>query len=156
MKIISKSTNDTLRLGQLIAKYIKPKDIICLLGNLGTGKTVLTKGIASGLGIEKNKVISPSFVLIRQHNQGRFPLNHFDLYRLQNPKDILSLGYEEYLYGEGVTVIEWADKLGYLMPKEFLKIDLKLIKNSCRCLNFSAIGKSHKELLKKIHENISR
>ncbi len=153
--VVSNGVNDTVRLGKLIGKNLKAQDIICLFGRLGTGKTVLTKGIASGLGIERKKVISPSFILIREHSQGRLPLYHFDLYRLKSPADILGLGYEEYLYGEGVTVIEWADRLGSLMPKEFIKIDLKLLKNSHRSLKFSASGKHYKELLKKIYENIS-
>lgn len=155
MEIISKSVSDTIKLGKLIAKNLKPQDIICLFGQLGTGKTVFTKGLASGLGIERKKVISPSFVLIREHTQARLPFYHFDLYRLKTPMDILGLGYEEYLYGQGVTVIEWADRLGCLMPKEFLRIDLKLLKNSYRSLKFSASGKHYKELLKRIHESRS-
>jgi tRNA threonylcarbamoyladenosine biosynthesis protein TsaE len=154
MEIISKSVNDTMKIGKLIAKNIRPGYIICLFGQLGTGKTVLAKGIADGLGIEIKKVISPSFVLIRQHTQGRLALYHFDLYRLKSPSDILGLGYEEYLFGEGITVIEWANRLGPLMPKEFLKIDLKLLKNSHRSLNFTASGKRYQELVKKIHEDI--
>jgi len=154
MEIISKSVNDTMKIGKLIAKNIKAGYIICLFGQLGTGKTVLTKGIAGGLGIEIKKVISPSFVLIRQHMQGKLTLYHFDLYRLKSPMDILSLGYEEYLFGEGITVIEWADRLGHLMPKEVLKIDLKLLNNSHRLLKFTASGKRYQELVKKIHEDI--
>ena len=148
MKIISKSVNDTIKLGKIIAKNLEPQDIICLFGQLGTGKTVLTKGIASGLGIERKKVISPSFVLIREHSQGRLPLYHFDLYRLKSPADILGLGYEEYLYAEGVTVIEWADRLGCLMPKEFLRIELFLNSKMHRIIKFTAVGKRYKELLK--------
>ncbi len=153
MEIISKSINDTIKIGKLIARNAKPADIICLFGKLGVGKTVLTKGIACGLGIEKRQVISPSFVLIRQHLQGRLPLYHFDLYRLESVKDILDLGYEEYLYADGISVIEWADRLGCLEPKEYLKIDLKLLDNSCRMLKFSARGRRFKELIKRIDED---
>ena len=154
MKIISKSVNDTIRIGKAIAGNLEQGDIICLFGELGSGKTVLTKGVARGLGIEKNKVISPSFVLIREHAHAKLPLYHFDLYRLSLPQDILALGYEEYIYGKGVTVIEWADRLKYLTPPEFLKIELTLKAGSKRLLKFSAAGERYKELLEKIHEDI--
>ena len=154
MKIISKSVNDTINIGKRIAKNLKPADIICLFGELGSGKTILTKGIALGLGIKGVNVNSPSFVLMRKY-LGKFPFYHFDFYRLKIPQDILKLGYEEYLYDEAVSVIEWADRLRYLMPDEFLKIELSIIKmNSQRLLKFTARGRRYKELLEKIHEDI--
>lgn len=155
MKIISKSVDDTLKIGKEIARNSEGGDIICLFGKLGSGKTVLTKGIALRLGINQNRIISPSFVLIRQYNQSRLPLYHFDLYRLKAPKDILSLGYEEYLYSQGVVVVEWADRLGYLLPKEYLKIELLIKAYSQRLLKFKAIGKRYKKLLKKLKQNLS-
>lgn len=147
MKIISKSVSDTIKIGMAIANKLKPADIICLFGELGSGKTMLTKGIAQGLGIKSGKVISPTFVLLRQHLHARIPLYHFDLYRLKASGDILALGYEEYLDGEGVSVIEWADRLGCLMPKEFLKIELEINGKRERLINFSALGPRYKELL---------
>lgn len=154
MEIISRSVKDTIRLGRAIARNLHKGDIICLFGQLGSGKTVLTKGIAQGLGIERNGIISPSFVLIRQHHNGRLPLYHFDLYRVKDPKDILAIGYEEYLYdGDGVSVIEWADRLKYLLPGEFFKIELFLKADSKRQLKFSAFGRRYKELGEKIHES---
>lgn len=152
MKIISKSVNNTLKIGAKIARNLQKGDIICLFGELGSGKTVLTKGIASGLGIRKDRVISPSFVLIRQY-RGEIPFYHFDLYRLKMPKDILGLGYEEYLYDEGITVIEWADRLKYLLPQEYLKIELFIKPGSQRLLKFKAIGSRYKELLDRVHES---
>jgi tRNA threonylcarbamoyladenosine biosynthesis protein TsaE len=154
MQAISKSISSTLNIGKKIAENLEAGDIICLFGELGSGKTVLTKGIASGLGINKSKIVSPSFVLIRQYNQSRLPLYHFDLYRLKAPKDILLLGYEEYLYGEGIAVIEWADKLGYLLPKDYLGIELFVRGESERLFEFKACGRHYQELLEKIHENI--
>ncbi len=154
MQIISQSVSNTIKIGRVIAKNLKPADIICLFGELGSGKTVLTKGIATGLKIPQDKVISPSFVLIRIHNDGRLPLYHFDLYRLEKPQDILALGYEEYLFGEGVTVVEWADRLKRIMPSEFLKINLSLLADSRRLIKFSSYGGRYKELLKDIHEDI--
>ena len=152
MKIISKSVKHTLRIGRQIAKNLKQGDIICLFGELGTGKTVLTKGIALGLGIGIGRVSSPSFVLMRTYPKAKFPLYHFDLYRLKSPRDIAALGYEEYLYAEGVTVIEWADRLKYLLPEEYLKIKLAIKGDKQRLLTFKASGRRYKALLAKIYE----
>jgi len=154
MQIISKTAEETLKIGRRLARELKPADIICLFGQLGSGKTVLTCGIAQGLGIEKHKVISPSFVLIREHLQGKFALYHFDLFRLKSAQDIIGLGYEEYLYAEGITVIEWADRLKYLLPKEYLKIELFIKGDKQRLLKFRAFGRHYKELLAKFYEDI--
>jgi len=153
MKIISKSVNDTLKIGKVIAKNLRKADIVCLFGELGSGKTVLTKGIASGLGIKRSKVISPSFVLIRQYSTVKIPFYHFDLYRLKAIEDILALGYEEYFYNDGITVIEWADRLKYLLPKEYLKIKLYIKSDSQRLLQISAFGKHYRQFLGKIYES---
>ena len=155
MEIISGSFKETLRIGRLIAKYLKPQDIICLSGELGSGKTVLTKGIAVGLGIKAFNVTSSSFVLIREHLKGRLPLYHFDLYRLKAAQDISSIGYEEYFYGNGVSVIEWPERLGCLMPKEYLKVKLSYRGGFKRGLKFHAAGPRYKKLLKDINEDIS-
>lgn len=155
MKIISGSVNETLKVGRSIAKHLKPKDIICLSGGLGSGKTVLTKGIASGLGIEAFNVTSSSFILIREHLKGRLPFFHFDFYRLKAAEDITALGYEEYFYGNGVSVIEWPERLGYLMPEEYLKIELTYRDRSKRGLKFQALGSRYEKLLHNINENIS-
>ncbi|MCX5711397.1 MAG: tRNA (adenosine(37)-N6)-threonylcarbamoyltransferase complex ATPase subunit type 1 TsaE [Candidatus Omnitrophica bacterium] len=148
MNIISDSSERTRAIGKKIAGKVKPGDIICLFGELGSGKTVLAKGIASGLGIEKSRVISPSFVLLRQHLKGRLPLYHFDLYRLKSCEDIQAAGYEEYLFGQGVSVIEWADRLKYLLPKEFLKIELRVAGASQRMLKLIPVGARYKDLIK--------
>ena len=150
MKIISNSVKDTLSLGKSLAKHLKPGDIICLEGELGAGKTTLTKGIAAGLGLSKAKVTSSSFILIRQHLEGRLPLFHFDLYRLKEPTDIAGLGYEEYLYGEGVSVIEWANKLECLMPKERLMVELSHGLGTKRIIKISGQGARYKDLLRGI------
>jgi tRNA threonylcarbamoyladenosine biosynthesis protein TsaE len=147
MEIISKSVNSTLRIGSQIAKELKPTSIICLFGNLGSGKTVLTKGIARGLGISPSNIISPSFVLLRQYTKGRLSLFHFDLYRLTETKDIAGLGFEEYFYGEGVTVIEWAERLGRLMPEEFLRIELAVKGSLQRKIKITAFGERYKNVI---------
>ena len=154
MQIVSKSADDTLRLGSKIARHLQKGDIICLFGELGSGKTVLTKGIARGLGINQGAVISPSFVLIRQHTGAKLRLCHFDLYRLKTVKDILALGYEDYLYGDAVSVIEWAERLRYLLPKEFLGVELFIKRDAQRLFKFKAIGSRYEELLDKLSNNL--
>ncbi len=152
MKIISRSVKNTLDFGKSLARHLKPQDIICLKGDLGSGKTTLTKGIALGLGIDKTKVTSPSFILIRQHLEGRVPLYHFDLYRLKVAGDIATLGYEEYFYDDGISVIEWADRLKYLIPKECLMVELTYRRPNIRRFKLSAFGDRYKELLKELNE----
>lgn len=154
MKLSSESVQETLNIGRLIGKALKPQDIIGLSGKLGSGKTVLAKGIAWGLGIKKNEIVSPSFVLLRQYPNSRLPFYHFDLYRLKLPEDILGLGYEEYLYADGVTAIEWPDRLKYLLPKDYLNIELVIRGKNKRALRFKAFGRRYLELLREIHENI--
>ncbi|MDO8663039.1 MAG: tRNA (adenosine(37)-N6)-threonylcarbamoyltransferase complex ATPase subunit type 1 TsaE [Candidatus Omnitrophota bacterium] len=155
MKIISKSVKETLNLGSSLARQLKPGDIICLKGNLGSGKTTLTKGIAIGLGIDKAKVTSSSFILIRQHPEGSIPLFHFDLYRLKSSGEIAALGFEEYLYDDGVSVIEWAEKLECLMPQEHLTVKLAYYPGNKRVFEFLAQGARYKNLLRSLRENIS-
>ncbi|MDD4939134.1 MAG: tRNA (adenosine(37)-N6)-threonylcarbamoyltransferase complex ATPase subunit type 1 TsaE [Candidatus Omnitrophica bacterium] len=152
--MISRSVNETIRIGRIIGKNLKKGDIICLSGELGSGKTVLAKGIALGLGVKKTDVISPSFVLIRRHFEGRLPLYHFDLYRLNGPAQIIPLGFEEYFYGDGVTVIEWAEKLRFLLPVESLKADLSFKTGTQRVIKFTARGARYRQLLKRINENL--
>ena len=153
--LISHSPTQTLNIGKKLSKNLKAGDIICLFGDLGSGKTVLTKGIAHGLGVASRKISSPSFVILRCYKGKAQLLNHFDLYRLAHPRDILALGYEEYLYDQGISVIEWAQRLGDFLPRECLKIELNIKGAHERLLKISASGTRYQELLKKIHEDLS-
>ncbi len=155
MDIISKSVNTTIKIGRAIAGSLQRGDIICLSGQLGAGKTVLTKGIACGLGVDMRRVTSPTFVLIRQYN-GKMPLYHFDLYRLKEATDMFALGYEEYFYNEGVSVVEWPDRLGCLMPGELLKVEISFRQENQRKLKFLPVGKRYEDLLKSIKKRLSR
>lgn len=152
--MISHSVNETISIGRKIAKNLQKGDILCLSGQLGSGKTMLVKGLAWGLGIDKDKIISPTFVLIREYNRVKIPFYHFDLYRLKTPEEILILGYEEYLYADGITAIEWPERLKYLLPKEYLKIELSIRSDKQRAIKFSASGRRHQELLEKINADI--
>lgn len=126
MIILSKSECETIKLGEKIAKQLKLGDLIALSGDLGAGKTTLVKGIAKGLGVKDYRYVnSPSFVLVKEY-KGRMPLFHFDIYRLNNLKDIEDIGYEDYLGRRGVVVVEWAKKMGRILPKKYLDIVLKI------------------------------
>ena len=141
--MITKNAQETIEFGRNLAKHLKPKDIIALIGELGCGKTTLTKGIAEGLGVKNaNYVNSPSFVLIREY-KGRINLYHLDFYRLDKLTDIEALGLEEYFYSDGVSVIEWAEKLKDLLPKDHLSIEMAIIDNNSRQITLEASGKRY-------------
>ncbi len=120
---------DTLKLGEVIGQRVKTGDVILLCGGLGAGKTWLTKGIAKGLGVPSSyPITSPTFTFVHEY-PGHIPLYHIDLYRLEGDIDWNSLGLEEYLYGNGVTVIEWAEKLPVaFVPERFLKVEILFYK----------------------------
>lgn len=112
-----KNEKETRAFGLALAKELNPGAIIALVGDLGTGKTTLTRYIAEGLGITE-PIQSPTFTIIREHRNGRLPIFHFDVYRLEGSDDMFELGYEDYFFGEGVTIVEWADKVVDLMPED--------------------------------------
>ena len=124
--MITNSAKETMLVGEKLAKKLKPGDMIALSGNLGSGKTTFTKGIGKGLGVKDSKRInSPTFVLIKEYN-GRVPLYHLDLYRLDDLKEIENLAIEEYIYGNGITVIEWAEKIKSILPEKHIFVKLKI------------------------------
>jgi len=153
MKITSYSVNQTRQWGRRVASFLQEGDIICLFGGLGSGKTIFTKGIAEGLGIPASEVISPTFVLLRQYRCGLLPLYHFDFYRLGGHQEILDLGYEEYFYRDGVTVVEWPQRLGCLLPNEYLKLSFFIKEESVRVISFIPFGKRYKDLVQKLYAN---
>ena len=113
-------------IGEKLARKLKPGDMIALSGNLGSGKTTFTKGVGKGLGVKDPKRInSPTFVLIKEYD-GKIPLYHLDLYRLDNLREIENLAIEEYIYGRGVTVIEWAEKIKSILPKKHVLVKFKV------------------------------
>lgn len=120
-RILSKSEKQTIALGEKLAKSLKRGDIVCLQGDLGSGKTTFVKGLAKGLKASPAKVNSPTFVLLNIY-QGKWPIYHFDLYRLEKAQDIASTGCDEFFYDDGVAVVEWAEKLGALIPKKYIQV----------------------------------
>lgn len=129
--IVSHSPEETWELAKKLAPILSEGDVINLSGDLGAGKTVFTKGLAEGLGIDE-PVTSPTFTLIREY-QGRLPLYHFDVYRLADPDELDELGVDEYFYGDGVSVVEWGDKVEILMPDVHLVVKImRLVDESFR------------------------
>ena len=124
-KIVTISEQETLITGEKFGKSARKGDIFALYGDLGSGKTVFTKGIAKGLDINDD-ITSPTFLLLEIY-EGRLPLYHFDLYRIDNANDLDEYGFDDYWYGNGVSVIEWADKAGDTLPSSVIKIHIKQI-----------------------------
>jgi tRNA threonylcarbamoyladenosine biosynthesis protein TsaE len=137
MKQIDKGTYlitseaETRALGLAIASAAEPGDIVALIGDLGTGKTALTKYIAEGLGI-KEDVISPTFTIVKEYRSGRLPLYHFDVYRLSNGWELLDTGAEDYLEDSGLSVIEWADIVADVLPPDALVVMIEYAEEGAR------------------------
>ena len=125
MNFIVNSVDETEKIGILIGTHANPGDIICLVGDLGTGKTHLTKGIAKGLEINEH-ITSPTFTIVNEYD-GRLKLYHFDVYRVNDPDEIAAIGFDEYIFSDGVSIIEWANYIEELIPKEALWIKIEKI-----------------------------
>ena len=123
-EIYVKSEDETRELGKRLAEKLETGDIVALIGDLGTGKTAFTRYIAEALGV-KEPVTSPTFTIVREHTDGRIPLYHFDVYRVYDPDELYEIGFEEYLFGGGVCIIEWADLIEDLLPAGTLVINIK-------------------------------
>ena len=117
-------------MGFTLSKQLKPGSVVAFCGVLGAGKTCLIKGICEGFG-RKEMASSPSFIMVNQY-PGEFPVYHLDLYRLNNLHELLDLGYEEYFYGEGICLIEWAEKAGKLLPSKRWDVELKILSENQR------------------------
>jgi len=148
MKLTSRSPEQTQELGVNIGKLTLPGDVFLLVGDLGVGKTCLTQGIAWGLGI-KEYAVSPSFMLVREL-YGRLPLYHVDLYRLDHVEEIEDLGLDEYLYGGGVCVVEWAEKALALLPLEHLLIKISYITDTERSFWLKPNGQRYLEISRQL------
>ena len=123
---ISQSEADTDRIGAELAAELKPGTIIALIGTLGAGKTRLVQAISAALGVPRDAVTSPTFVLVNEYRQGRLPIFHFDAYRLKDIDEFLELGPEEYFDSDGLTFIEWADRVEEALPKERIEIQIEI------------------------------
>ena len=123
MIIETHSEQETWEIGKKLAAQAKPGQIFALIGDLGVGKTIFTKGMAAGLGISE-PVNSPTFTIVQQYDSGRLPLYHFDVYRISDPEEMYEIGFEEYIEGEGVCFIEWANLIEELLPAQYTEIHI--------------------------------
>jgi tRNA threonylcarbamoyladenosine biosynthesis protein TsaE len=144
------SLAETERLGRFLGEIAKPGDVIILNGPLGAGKTTITQFIGAGLKVPKECYItSPTFSLMHEY-PGRLTIYHMDLYRLSSEEEIEDLGFIEYIYGNGLTIIEWPDRLGSLRPEEFLEIGLEMRDVNSRSAGIMANGEEWRQRFKKI------
>ena len=150
---MSQSSLHTERIGERLARLARPGDVLALWGELGAGKTVLTKGVAAGLGLDAADVSSPTFIILHEHYGGRMPLFHLDLYRLEG-QDLGSTGWEETLDAGGVTVIEWPDRAGAALPADRVDVRLEHIADTKRRVLLSATGERSRDLLKEFHDSL--
>lgn len=135
---VTHSATQTQKAGEVLARLLQPGDIILLEGDLGAGKTTFTKGIGQGLQVE-GYVNSPTFTLVNEY-RGRLPLYHMDCYRLESGQEALDFGLEEYLYGDGVTIVEWPERIEEVLPDEVLRIKLGYVNDTKRAIRLEPIG----------------
>ena len=153
--IITHSPTQTFQVGERLGRLLQPGDVVCLQGNLGTGKTCLTQGIGAGLHVE-GVISSPTFVFVNEHpplDSGPY-LYHIDLYRIEDMAAAYGLGLEDYMYGDGVTVIEWAERASDMVPRERLWITLSYIDYAKRSLLFQAAGERYVRILEELKNEL--
>ena len=147
-ELTTNSEIETRELGRALAAALAPGDVISLTGDLGAGKTRFVQGVAAGLGVDE-PVTSPTFTIMKIY-EGRLPLYHFDVYRLQKITELQAIGYEEYFFGEGATIIEWGDKIREALPADYLRLEIHRDVDDIerRLLIVEASGERSQELAK--------
>lgn len=148
IKIVTRTPQELSYLGSRMAQLMAPGDFFALDGDLGAGKTLLTQGIAQGLGVLED-ITSPTFTIIHEYESGRLPLYHMDVYRLKQPEELYDLGYEEYFYGQGVTVVEWAQLVHALLPEEYLGLEIAVVLEG-RELRFAPHGARYERMIEEL------
>lgn len=146
IRFVSHSVLQTIEVARKLSHLLKKGDVIGLVGNLGSGKTTFIQGLAQGLGV-RHTINSPSFVILKIYPQ-KTPLHHFDLYRLRSLKDLEDIGYEDFICDSGISVIEWADRAGQLLPKEYLKVTIEIKGKTARAIRFTGYGLRYQRLVR--------
>jgi len=149
---VTASPEETTALGFCLGRILQAGDVVCVIGELGTGKTHFTKGIARGLGIESD-VTSPSYTILQIY-EGRIPLYHFDLYRMETADELFDIGFDEFIYGQGASVVEWADKFLANMPEKRLTVVLEYGRDPAaeRSVKLEAAGRRYQLLLEEMQK----
>lgn len=146
--MVSRSVEETIALGERLGALAGPGDFIALTGELGSGKTHFARGVVAGLGVDRSvPVTSPTYTLMNLY-AGRLPLYHFDLYRLAGDQDVAELGFEEYFYGSGVCIVEWAERLRELLPEEHLTILFSYRDDTSRSITLEPHGAHYEAIVK--------
>lgn len=143
----TKTSKETRRLAAALGALLQPGDVILLCGELGAGKTTFVQGLAEGLGVQ-TEVTSPTFTLLQEYAGAQLTLFHFDAYRIEQPAEIADLGFDEYLERGGVVVLEWAERLGWLTPEEYLWVNIAVGPDGSRKIIFEPFGSRYKALLR--------
>jgi tRNA threonylcarbamoyladenosine biosynthesis protein TsaE len=144
MEYITTNEKETFELGIKIGEKLKRGDVIALDGDLGAGKTYLTKGIAKGLDIDEH-ITSPSFTILNQYDSGRLNLYHFDVYRINDIEEMYEIGFDEFLYGDGVSVIEWGSIVKDILPFERINIFIKKTDDDTRIIEITGDERFNRE-----------
>ncbi len=150
MKLTVNNLKDTENIGKIISRCLEKGTVICLDGDLGVGKTALTQFIARGFGIDEY-ITSPTFTIIKEY-EGRRPFYHMDVYRIDSEDDMYDLGYDEYIYSEGVTVIEWSHKINGILPDERINIEIQRLDDTRRIMDVDGKGKAYDRLAKELKD----
>jgi len=150
--LVSHSSLHTERLGERLAAHAEPGTVVALWGELGAGKTVLARGIAIGLGIDEESVTSPTFIILREHLGGRLPMYHLDLYRLE-ASQLGSTGWEEAIDAGGVTVIEWPDRAGDLLPPDRVDVRLEHVAETKRTVTIEPTGPRSRRIVDTLRDD---
>jgi len=148
LKFTCSNPGETLVLGEKLGRLLQPGDVILLTGDLGAGKTWFAKGVAKGLEVAEH-VSSPTFTIINEY-QGRLPFYHLDVYRLSDPDEAYDLGLEEYFYGQGVTLVEWPQRIEEFLPEEFLAVIIRVIGEEQRELVIEPRGSRYLDLAEEL------
>jgi len=152
---LAKNEQETVLLGQALADVLPPGTVVALLGTLGAGKTRLVQAVATALGVSQEKVTSPTFVLMNQYTQGRLPIYHFDAYRLADEDEFLELGPEEYFEAEGLTFVEWADRVANCMPPDALEVRIEVLDATEREFFIVAKSPTHANTLAELTKRLA-
>lgn len=147
LKLPADSLEETARIGQTVGSLLFPGSVLALIGPLGAGKTWFARNVAIGLGLTTpEQVTSPTFILIQEY-AARLPIYHFDVYRLKQLSDFEDLGALEYLAGDGVCLIEWADRVAPLLPAEYLRVEFELTGPGSRVISFTGFGERYRVII---------
>ncbi|SHK62514.1 tRNA (adenosine(37)-N6)-threonylcarbamoyltransferase complex ATPase subunit type 1 TsaE [Tepidibacter formicigenes] len=146
-KIYLKDEKETRGIGYRLGKLLNKGNVVCLIGDLGAGKTTITKSIANALDVH-DYITSPTFTIVNEY-EGRLPLYHFDVYRISSSEEMYEIGFEEYIYGQGVCIIEWANLIEDILPDNYLKVELNY-KEEGREMILTPFGSEYEKIVEEL------